>query len=282
MKLLIIGCKGMLGQDMVITAKKAGHDVSCIDYPEIDITKPESVRNVVEAEKPDTIINCAAYTAVDLCETNKETAFAVNGAGPGNIARCAEAIRAKCVHISTDYVFDGKATQPYVEDDPTGPMTVYGQSKLEGEKQVLANCSRAYILRIAWLYGKNGNNFVKAIRSLAEKNARAGKPSKVVNDQWGTPTWTVEVCGQTLKLLETGHYGLYHSTNEGMCTWFDFAKKIIASANIPCEVQPCTTKEFPRPAPRPAYSVLENRNLKKLGLNVMKGWETAFEEFLKS
>jgi len=281
MKLLIIGCNGMLGHDMVAEARKAGHVVFCVDHPEIDITKPESVKSHAETFRPEAIINCAAYTAVDLCETNRETAFAVNGAGAGNIARAASGIGAKLVHISTDYVFDGRAMKPYVEDDPTGPATVYGQSKLEGEKLVGNNCTRAFILRIAWLYGKNGNNFVKTIRSIAAKNVTDNKPLRVVNDQWGTPTWTVEVCRQILKLLETGHYGLYHATNEGMCTWFDFAKKIVASANIPCEVLPCTTKELPRPAPRPQYSVLENRNLKKLGLNIMQDWEKAFEEFLR-
>jgi dTDP-4-dehydrorhamnose reductase len=281
MKLLIIGCNGMLGNDMVAEARKAGHVVFCIDHPEIDITIPDSVKSHAETLRPEAIVNCAAYTAVDQCETNRETAFAVNGAGAGNIARAASGIGAKLVHISTDYVFDGKAIKPYVEDDPTNPASVYGQSKLEGEKLVMKNCGQAYILRIAWLYGKNGNNFVKTIRSIGRKNAVEKKPLKVVNDQWGTPTWTKEVCRQILKLLETGHYGLYHATNEGRCTWFDFAKKIIASAGIPCEVLPCATKEFPRPAPRPAFSVLENRNLKRLGLNVMQDWEKAFEEFLR-
>lgn len=280
MKILIIGCNGMLGQDMVVTAKEAGHKVFCIDHPEIDITKPESVHHHVETVRPEAIVNCAAYTAVDLCETNRDIAFAVNGAGAGNIARAASGIGAKLVHISTDYVFDGKGPRPYVEDDPTGPASVYGQSKLEGEMQVVKNCTQSYILRIAWLYGKNGNNFVKTIRSIGLKNAAEKKPLKVVNDQWGTPTWTVEVCRQVLKIIDTSHYGISHATNEGMCTWCDFAKTIIESANIPCEVVPCSTKEFPRPAPRPAYSVLENRNLKRLGLNVMQDWKEAFEEFL--
>jgi dTDP-4-dehydrorhamnose reductase len=280
MKILIIGCHGMLGQDMVATAKEAGHEVHCVDHPAIDITKPESVRRHVEATGPEAVINCAAYTAVDLCETNRETAFAVNADGAGSIAREADRIGAKLVHISTDYVFDGKGSRPYVEDDPTGPVTVYGQSKLEGEKLVFANSREAFVFRIAWLYGKNGNNFVKTIRAIGQKNGVDKKPLKVVDDQWGTPTWTVEVCRQVLKLITTGHFGMYHATNEGQCTWFDFAKKIIDSAHIPCEVVPCTTKEFPRPAPRPAYSVLENRNLKRLGLNVMQDWEKAFFESL--
>ena len=279
MKLLIIGCNGMLGQDMALSASEAGHEIVGLDFPDIDITKQECVRKHVKDISPDAIINCAAFTAVDACETEKETAFAVNAVGAGTLAMCAEVSGAKFVHISTDYVFDGKITRPYTEDDPTGPASVYGQSKLEGENLVRKNCSRAYILRIAWLYGKNGNNFVKTIRSVAQKNSTANKPLRVVNDQWGTPTWTVDVCRQVMRLLSSDHYGLFHATNEGKCTWFDFAGKIVATAGILCPVEPCTTSDFPRPALRPAYSVLENRNLKRLGINVMQEWEEAFEEF---
>jgi dTDP-4-dehydrorhamnose reductase len=281
MKLFIIGHDGMLGQDMVRIARGAGHEPYGASFPDIDITSRESIRERVESIRPDAIINCAAFTAVDACETNEATAMAVNATGAGLVAACAESLGVPLVHISTDYVFDGKATKPYVEDDLANPASVYGRSKLKGEEMVFANCARTFVFRIAWLYGKNGNNFVKTIRAAAQKNAAAGKPLRVVNDQFGTPTFTVDVCRQVLCILPTAHFGLYHATNEGACTWYDFAKKIVASANIPCAVDPCPTTEFPRPAPRPAYSVLENRNLKTIGMNIMQPWEEAFGEFLR-
>jgi len=252
MKLLIVGCNGMLGTDMVNEAKKADHDVMGIDFPDIDITKPPSIENVVAQARPEAIINCAAYTAVDACETNAGTAFSVNARGTANLATAASACGALLVHYSTDYVFDGLKTSPYVESDPTSPLTVYGQSKLEGERLALESCERTIILRIAWLYGISGANFVKTIRSAASKKAASGEPVRVVNDQWGTPTWTVPVCLQTLTLLLANQYGVYHATCEGACTWFDFAVEIIRHAGINAPVVPCTTAEFPRPAARPA------------------------------
>jgi dTDP-4-dehydrorhamnose reductase len=283
MKLFVIGNDGMLGQDMVRIAREAGHEVFGATFPAIDITKPESVREQMETERPDAVINCAAYTAVDACETERETAFAVNATGAGIVAGCAEAIDIPVVHFSTDYVFDGKGTKPYVETDPTGPASVYGQSKLRGETLVQEKNTRAFILRIAWLYGTNGKNFVKTMRALGKKSVETGKPVRVVNDQFGSPTYTVDVCRQTLRLLSTSRYGLYHSTNRGVCTWFDFAKEIMAAAGIPCIVEPSTTVEFsrayPQSAPRPAWSVLENRNLNAIGMNGMRPWKQAFEAF---
>jgi dTDP-4-dehydrorhamnose reductase len=281
MKLLIIGCNGMLGSDMAAAAKAAGHEVQGIDFPEIDITKPESVRKRVASANPGAIINCAAYTAVDACETNAETAFAVNAQGAENLARAAEERKCIMVHYSTDYVFNGTKAAPYVESDPASPATVYGKSKLQGEKLVQAACSRLFVLRIAWLYGKNGNNFVKTIRTLAQKNAAANLPLRVVHDQKGTPTYTIDVCRQSLSLVPTGHYGLYHATSEGSCTWFDFAREIVSAAQIPVHLLPCATAEFPRPAPRPENSILENAALKKLGLNIMPDWRDAFRRFLQ-
>ena len=282
MKLLIVGHNGMLGADMVLLARGAGHEVEGVDYPQIDITKLESIRAHIGRVKPAAVINCAAYTAVDACETDADAAFAVNATGAGLLARCAQERGAALVHYGTDYVFDGRGSRPYVETDPTGPASVYGKTKLEGEALVQKNCPRAAVLRIAWLYGLRGNNFVKTIRSVARKNAAAGKPLRVVNDQFGTPTYTVDVCRQTLRLLEAGAFGLFHSTSEGACTWFDFASAIVTAAGIPVRTEPCTTAEFPRPAPRPMYSVLENANLKRLGINVMPEWEEGFGEFLKS
>ena len=281
MNILVVGHKGMLGSDMLLAVREAGHRAQGVDFPEIDITRIDSIRACFDAARPDAVINCAAYTAVDACETAADLAFAVNARGAGSLAQCAAERNAVFVHFSTDYVFDGCASRPYLECDPTSPATVYGKSKLEGERLVQANSERSYTLRIAWLYGVSGNNFVKAIRAKAAKNAADGTPVLVVNDQFGTPTATGDVCRQTLALLESGRYGLYHSTSEGECTWYDFAQEIVAAAGIAVPVAPCTTAEVPRPAPRPRYSVLENERLKLAGLNRMPHWKDAFAAFLR-
>lgn len=278
MKICIIGHKGMLGQDMMIEAQKENHDVVGVDIDEIDITKLDSVLEVIGKIEPDVIINCAAYTAVDLCEEKVDLAHAVNGAGPGNIGMVAKELNIKVVHISTDYVFDGDSKDAYIEDSLTNPKSVYGKSKLAGEQKLIAATDKFYILRIAWLYGEHGNNFVKTISNLAKDRDSL----KVVNDQFGSPTWTVNVCSQILKILKSGDYGIYHATSEGACSWFDFTKYILESYKIECEVLPCTTDEFPRPAPRPAYSVLENGNLKKQKINIMPHWKEAFDKYVES
>jgi dTDP-4-dehydrorhamnose reductase len=281
MELFVVGNNGMLGREMVRAARSAGHAVKGVDLPEIDIASPSSIRSCMAASRPGAVINCAAYTAVDLCESERERAFAVNARGAGLLAGAAEECGAVFVHFSTDYVFDGKKYSPYVESDPVNPASAYGASKREGELLVQKNCGRSFIFRIAWLYGTEGGSFVRTIRELAEKNAPAGVSLRVVNDQTGSPTYTADVCRQTLRMLETGRFGLYHSTSEGECTWYDFAVEIVRAAGIPAIVEPCTTAEFPRPAPRPAYSVLENSALKKLGLNLMPHWKEAFAAFLR-
>ncbi|HON10229.1 MAG TPA: dTDP-4-dehydrorhamnose reductase [Chitinispirillaceae bacterium] len=278
---LVIGSGGQLGSEMIKFLRKAAYSVAGVDYPQIDITNRKSVREFVNQIKPWCIINCAAFTAVDDCESHPDTAFAVNARGPENLAISAEENGALLVHISTDYVFDGKKSVPYIESDITNPMTVYGKSKLEGERLVAENCSRHQIFRIAWLYGLNGNNFVKAIRNAAIKKKTSGEPLKVVNDQTGTPTSAIEVCRQVLNCLESGQYGIFHSTCEGSCTWYDFAREVLASSGIDVELLPCTTEEFPRPAPRPRFSVLENARLKSLGLNTMPDWKKAFANFIE-
>jgi dTDP-4-dehydrorhamnose reductase len=281
MKLFIIGCNGQLGKDMMLTAAEYNLDAGGMDFPDIDITNPHSIANAFSRHKPDVVINCAAHTAVDACETERTKAFAINGEGVRNIAEAAQRTDLKLVHISTDYVFDGTKTGPYVETDAPNPRSVYGMSKLAGEQELIKAYDRYFILRIAWLYGTRGANFLKTIRSLARKRAAAKEPLKVVNDQIGTPTYTRHVCNQILSLINTDLFGLYHATNEGMCSWYDFAKAIVSACEIPVVLLPCTTKEFPRPAPRPANSVLENEHLKKLGLNIMPNWEKGLEEYLE-
>jgi len=283
MKLLIIGSTGQLGTDFVKIAEQRRHTVVPVDYPQIDIRDKSSVESAINSSAPDAVINCAAFTAVDDCETNREAAFALNADACENLALAAKARSSLLIHISTDYVFDGAASSPYTEDNATDPRTVYGQSKLQGE-EIITDLygSGSMIFRIAWLYGAGGANFVKTIRRIASSSRQENKPLKVVNDQFGTPTWTVSVCRQILSVIDSGERGVFHSTCEGACTWFDFAKEIVAACGIDADVLPCTTEEFPRKAPRPRYSVLENARLKAMNANVMPEWREAFREFLST
>jgi len=286
MKLLIIGSDGQLGHDFVIQAGIAGHIVVPVDYPQIDIRDKVSVESCIDTTEPDIVINCAAFTAVDTCETEIDAAFALNADACGILAQSAHRHGAPLVHFSTDYVFDGWASSPYTEDCATNPRSVYGRSKLRGEEMILDSHPDSMIFRIAWLYGAHGNNFVKTIRRLAALRASEGKPLTVVNDQIGSPTWTVSVCRQVLAMLGRRERGIFHSTSEGFCSWFDFAKEIAAASGINTNVKPCTTeeftKEFPCSAPRPPYSVLENARLKAIGANIMPDWREGFREFLAS
>ena len=281
MKILVIGCNGQLGYDMVSFYKTKGYNTYGVDLPEIDITDPASVKNTINKITPDTIINCAAYTAVDECENNQKTAYSINAEGVVNIAHAAHSMNATVVHFSTDYVFDGLKGCPYIESDKTNPLSVYGKSKLEGEKQLSSITDKYFIFRIAWLYGNHGKNFVKTIYHLALSKLKKNQPLKVVNDQFGTPTYTKSICNQIDSVIRTDNFGIYHCTNEGECSWFDFANYITKHLNLNIEIIPCTTTEFPRPAPRPPYSVLENNHLKSLGLNCMPLWKEAFKTFIE-
>jgi dTDP-4-dehydrorhamnose reductase len=277
---LIIGSRGQLGSDMVKICRSAGFNVIEIDYPDIDITDKAKTISFIEQCQAAYIINCAAYTAVDDCESHPKEAYALNAEGPRNIALGAQKTGATIIHISTDYVFDGEKSTPYLEGDLCNPLTVYGKTKLEGERLTAESCKKHQIYRIAWLYGTHGNNFVKTIRNVATKKKLAGESLSVVNDQFGTPTYTIEVCEQIVKMLGTDNYGIFHCTCEGSCSWYDFTKEVLSSSGIDIEVRPCTTAEFIRPAPRPHFSVLENSRLKKMGHNIMNDWKTAFQKFL--
>ncbi|MDR2694184.1 MAG: dTDP-4-dehydrorhamnose reductase [Chitinispirillales bacterium] len=281
MTLLIIGSSGQLGSDFVKTAERLGHSVIPIDYPLIDIRDRSSVESVIKDSTPDAVINCAAFTAVDDCETNREAAFALNADACGNLALAAKSAASLLVHISTDYVFDGAASSPYTEDCGANPRTVYGKSKLRGE-EIIAELYGAgsMVFRIAWLYGAGGSNFVKTIRRAASSCRRENKPLRVVNDQFGTPTWTVSVCRQILSVIDRGERGVFHATCEGACTWFDFARVVAAACGIDAGILPCATEEYPSKTPRPRYSVLENARLKAMNANIMPEWREAFSEFL--
>jgi dTDP-4-dehydrorhamnose reductase len=281
MKIFIVGCNGQLGKDMTAIASAQGHLVSGRDFPEIDITDFPATDALIAAENPDVVINCAAYTAVDACETNTAEAYAVNSQGIANIAAAAKRRGATVVHYGTDYVFDGKNARPYVECDHVNPQSEYGKSKLQGERRLAEILPDHITLRVAWLYGVGGKHFIKKIRERALAVQKTGEPMKVVTDEIGSPTYCADVCRQTLLLLKHDHRGLFHGTNTGWCTRFEFAREILRAYKIDVPLVPCLSTEFKLPAPLPAYSVLENKRLNDLGLNIMRDWKAAFAEYVE-
>lgn len=277
MKILLAGARGMLGTDLTDVLQK-DHDLTALDIAELDITNPARTLQTVRRLSPQLVINAAAYTDVDGCETEKELAWQVNGQGPANLAEACREAGAVLVQISTDYVFPGTGIRPYREDDPTGPRSVYGMSKLAGEENVRRLCDRHYIVRTAWLFGRHGHNFVKTMLRLAgERDVLA-----VVDDQTGSPTYTRDLAEAIARLISRPVYGTYHITNSGICTWYQFCREILAGAGITgIEVKPVTTAELNRPAPRPAYSVLDNRAWRQLGWPPLRHYSEALRDYLK-
>ena len=278
MKILITGGKGQLGTDLTLFLKDKGFQVYSFSSSEMDISNLDLSYKITKEIMPDVIINCAAYTAVDECEKNINKAFLINTIGAKNISIISNEINAKLFHISTDYVFNGEKDSPYTEYDKPDPISIYGKSKYYGEVLVKEHNERFFILRVSGVYGKYGKNFIKTIINLAREKDEL----KVVNDQFVTPTSTIEICKQIHILLPTTYFGLYHATCEGSCTWYEFTKYIFKNLNIKTKVIPCSTEEFPRPAKRPKNSVLENFNLKLIGFNAFSQWQEAVKIFLKS
>lgn len=282
MKVLVVGAAGMLGHDLVPALQKAGHDVvaadrmATADILSLDITDLEQVRQVVRAVVPDAVINSAAYTNVDAAETDEESAYRVNALGTWNLALACQDAGIPLMYVSTDYVFDGTKGTAYDEYEATNPQSVYGRSKLAGEIHVRQLCRKHFIVRTAWLYGVGGKNFVETILKAGLERPEL----RVVNDQWGCPTATTDLSLVMVGLLESGRYGTYHATGQGECTWFDFASEILRQVGIPTPVLSQTTAELSRPAPRPAYSVLENRALKLAGIQLPRGWKEALADYL--
>ncbi|OON97965.1 MAG: dTDP-4-dehydrorhamnose reductase, partial [Epulopiscium sp. Nele67-Bin005] len=253
------------------------YEIISTDVKTLDISNLDQVKSTVLTHKPDVIINCAAYTAVDNCETDVEGAYKVNAIGPRNLAVVAEELNAKLVHVSTDYVFKGESLgRDWREDDQVEPQSIYGTSKLMGEKYIQNFSSKYFIVRTAWLYGE-GNNFVRTMIKLAQTNPEL----KVVNDQVGNPTSTKDLAIAILNLAKTELYGIYHGTCEGTCSWYDFACKIFEIKGIDIKVTPVTSEQFIRPAKRPAFSSLENFMLECEGLNTFRRWEDALEDYLQ-
>lgn len=292
MKILITGSKGQLGNELqdIIKSGKCDicnmpervkeYEVIALDVEDLDITSFESVKKVLEKEKPDVVINCAAATNVDGCESNVDLAFKINSLGPRNLAIICEKIDAKLVQVSTDYVFSGQGIKPLTEFDLTVPYSVYGKTKLLGEEFVRDFSSKYYIVRTAWLYGYVGHNFVYTMMKLGKDRDSLS----VVNDQLGNPTHANDLAYHILKLIETEEYGVYHCTGKGECSWYDFASEIMKLSGRNCTVNPCTSSEYkamyPNSADRPAYSSLDNMMLRCTVGDEMRDWKDAIKTFM--
>ncbi len=279
MKILICGGKGQLGSDCtrVLGGK---YDVASLGSKELDITDPAAVHEAVQENAPDLILNCAAFTKVDECEIRKDLAWRVNAEGPRNLAHIAGSLGLRLIHISTDYVFDGrkKVPEPYTEaDDPT-PLSYYGTTKLEGEKAITEATDDYIILRTAWLYGIRGHNFLKTILRSVLKDS--GRGIRVVDDQFGSPTWSSNLARQIMRLIETRGKGIYHASSEGYCTWYELASCFLMKMGISHAISRCSTEEFHLPAIRPVNSILENQRLKTEGANVMDHWKDSLDQFV--
>jgi dTDP-4-dehydrorhamnose reductase len=275
---LITGAAGQLGQALVREGGRQGWEVVATDAHDLDITDPQAITGELSRHRPEVVINAAAATRVDDLESDADLALRVNSLGPRNLAVACRRGGQKLIHLSSDYVFPGTKSAPYVEWDETGPLSVYGRSKLLGEEWVRQQCPDHFIVRTAWLYGVPGPNFVTAILARGRSPAPEAE-LKVVNDQRGTPTSALALAPQLLALAATEAFGTYHATCQGETTWYDFARLILTTAGIETPVTPCATSEFPRPARRPANSVLANRLLQVAGLDLMPPWEAAFRQF---
>ncbi len=279
MKITIIGVKGQLGSDCHTILSADNETVGC-DIPEVNIGSRESVDTFLNENHPDVIINCAAYTAVDGCEKELDLSWQINAEGPKYLAQAAERLGSRLIHISTDYVFDGykEIPEPYVETDTPNPLSQYGKSKLAGEKMVAEYASNHAILRTAWLYSASGKNFLKTMLKLAISDP--DRELKVVNDQYGSLTWSYTLALQIQKLLSSDLSGIMHTTAEGHSSWYEAARYFLDGMEVPYAMSPCTTAEYPTPAHRPANSILANQVLLDAGLSTFVSWQEDIDTFV--
>lgn len=280
-RIVVVGARGLLGSALMAhLAETQGFSVVGLDCDDCDIADPASIADAILAADPHVIFNCAAFTQVDACQSQAALAFRVNGEGAGNVAAAARAIRAKLIHISTDYVFDGCAQEPIAVDSQPGPpeaLSIYGQSKLEGECRVSAVQADAVIVRTAWMYGQGGSGFPDAIL----RQARNAGHLRVVNDQTGSPTYANDVAAAIVRVALTDSRGIFHVTNAGQCTWFDFACEILRLAGMQhVKVEPVPTSAYPRPAKRPGYSVLDNARFDTEVGPPLRHWREALAEYM--
>ena len=277
MKVLVTGVKGQLGYDVVNELKKRYIEAVGVDIDEMDITDASSVDKVIKEASPDAVIHCAAYTAVDAAEDNVDICRKVNKDGTQNIANVCKELDIKMIYISTDYVFDGEGTRPWEPDDKPDPLNVYGLTKYEGEVAVTSTLSKYFIVRIAWVFGVNGKNFIKTMLNLAKTHDSL----TVVNDQFGSPTYTYDLARLLVDMVLTDKYGIYHATNEGIITWYDFACEIFKTAGLNVKVSPVPASEYPAKAKRPSNSRMSKQKLVDNGFELLPTWQDALERYIK-
>ena len=277
MKVLVTGVKGQLGYDVVRELEKRQIEAVGVDVEEMDITDAAQVETVIRNVNPDAVIHCAAYTAVDAAEDNEELCRRVNAQGTENVAKVCQEMDLKMMYISTDYVFDGQGTRPWEPDDERDPLNVYGQTKYEGELAVEKYVEKFFIVRIAWVFGVNGKNFIKTMLNLGKTHDKL----TVVNDQIGSPTYTYDLARLLADMIQTDKYGRYHATNEGICTWYEFACEIFRQAGMDVEVAPVTSDEYPAKAKRPANSRMSKKKLDENGFERLPSWQDALKRYLK-
>lgn len=276
MKILVTGVKGQLGYDVVNEAEKRNISAVGVDIDEMDITNKQQVNDVIKAGKYDAVVHCAAWTAVDKAEDMVEVCRKVNAEGTENIARVCEELDIPMMYFSTDYVFDGEGTTPWSEYDKRHPLNVYGQTKYEGEL-IVEKLKKHFIIRIAWVFGKNGNNFIKTMLRLGKERGAVS----VVSDQVGSPTYTYDLARLVVDMIQTDQYGTYHATNEGICSWYEFACEIFKQAGMDVSVTPVSSTEFPAKAKRPSNSRMNKGELDKHGFDRLPTWQDALGRYLK-
>ncbi|HEY1357734.1 MAG TPA: dTDP-4-dehydrorhamnose reductase [Thermoleophilaceae bacterium] len=271
MKILVCGAGGMLGRDLVKACADAGHEVAGLARAELDVTDARAVRDAIAETQPETVLNCAAWTDVDGAEDHEADAQRVNGEGAGNVAAAAAGAGASVLYVSSDYVFDGSKAEPYVESDPTGPLSAYGRSKLAGERATAEANPRHFVVRSSWLFGSHGPNFVATMLRLGAEREELN----VVDDQVGCPTWTGHLATGLLEIAASGDHGIRHLAGAGETSWCGFAREIFTRAGVDCDVRPITTAEYPLPATRPANSVLRSTRGFEL-----PPWQEGLERYL--
>ena len=277
MKVLVTGVKGQLGYDVVKDLEKRGHQPIGVDRDEMDLMDNDAIRTFIMELKPEAIIHCAAYTAVDKAEEEVETCYQINAESVKVISECAKELDVKLIYISTDYVFDGTKEGEYVETDTPNPINVYGASKLKGEQYVQTLLEKYYIVRISWVFGVNGNNVIKTMRRLGSERDELN----IINDQVGSPTYTADLAPLLVDMMETDKYGIYHATNEETCSWYEFANEIFKQSGIEVKTNPITTDQYPTAAKRPMNSRMSKAKLKANGFNLLPTWQEALAHYLK-
>ena len=277
MRVFVTGVKGQLGYDVMNELEKQGLEGIGVDIDEMDITDADQVNKVIKEAAPDAVIHCEAYTAVDAAEDNEEICRKVNAQGTENIAKVCEELDIKMMYISTDYVFNGQGERPWEPDDEREPLNVYGQTKYEGELAIEEHVKKFFTVRIAWVFGVNGKNFIKTMLNLGKTHDHL----TVVNDQTGSPTYTYDLARLLVDMIQTDKYGRYHATNEGLCTWYEFACEIFKQAGMDVSVAPVSSDEYPAKAKRPSNSRMDKSKLTANGFQPLPTWQDALSRYLK-